>query len=235
MPRKLLFVFLLTIGCIKLTAQTPAHKKSAFAVIDPMYSSNRLLPATHLKTGGAGWLYGPAELECWRLQLLREKTVTAQLKVGYPGTFHTPFNQGSFRLKLNSQEYSGKIRFRAVGEGTAYLNDQAVLRFSACDSIRTIILPKNKLIGELRFDISTFAEPPALLIEKGCCSTLNTAWEWKAETENWQPAFHFARNTLDVPPHRLESPEAILKPVDKSGETNGFSRRIHLRGFGYAE
>jgi len=229
MPRNLLFVFLLTTGCIHLSAQTPAHKKSAFAVIDPVYSSNRLMPATPIKTGGAGWLYGPAELECWRLQLLREGTVTAQLKVGYPGTFHTAFNQGSFRLKLNNQEFPDKIKFRAAGEGTAYLNDQAVLRFSACDSIRTIILSKNKLISELRFDISTSAEPPALLIEKGRFSTLNSAWEWKARTENWQPAFHFARNTLDVPPHRLESLEVIINPLGKSGELYDFGREL----FGY--
>ncbi len=210
-------------------AQTPAHKKSAFAIRDPMYNSVKQSPAPDVKSGGAGWLYGPAELECRRLQLLREKTVEAQLKVGYPGTFHTPYNEASFRFKSENKIVADKIKFRAAGSGNVYLNGQLVFKFNSNDSIRTILIPKNKLISELRFDISTPAEPPALLIEKGAFSSENTNWEWMAGTENWKPAFHFAQTSSGTPPHRAESAEVTLKAEGKSGELYDFGREL----FGY--
>jgi hypothetical protein len=71
-----------------------AHEKSRFAVIDLAYDAAKPVPALDLKTNAALWLYGEAELECWRLQFLRERSQAAKLKVGYPGTFHTPYVAG---------------------------------------------------------------------------------------------------------------------------------------------
>jgi len=229
MRRNILFALLIFTECISLSAQTPAHKKSSFAIIDPVYRSDKQSPETNLKTGGASWLYGPTELECWRLQILRKKTETAKLQVGYPGTFHSAYTNASFRLKLNNQKGSDKINFRAVGKGQVYMDDKVIFQFNANDSLKSILIPKDKLISELRFDISTLAEPPALLIKSGSFSTQNTAWEWKTETENWQPAFHFAQTKSDIPPHQLESSEVILKAESRKGRLYDFGREL----FGY--
>ena len=68
-----------------------------------------------------------------------------------------------------------------------------IIQFYGNDSVKSITFSKDKSIDELRFELTTLAEPPALLITNGLFSTANAAWEWKAETENWQPAFHFAQ------------------------------------------
>jgi len=214
---------------INLSAQSNAHKKSAFAIGDPMYSIEKKLPASNLKTTGATWLYGPAELESWRLQKLIEDTKTAKLDVGYPGTMHTAYTNGSFRLKLNGRKATGKISFRAVGQGQVLVNDSIILQFNTGNAFRMIPIPQNKAIKELRFEISTLAEPPALLIENGSFSTENKNWEWKSDHERWQPAFHFAQTISNVPPHQVESPEVILKPESRKGNLHDFGREI----FGY--
>ncbi|MFA6126271.1 MAG: alpha-L-rhamnosidase C-terminal domain-containing protein [Bacteroidales bacterium] len=224
-PRSGSWLLVLLPWCTAVFGQT-AHEKSRFAIIDPQYSPSKLMPATNLKTGGATWLYGPAELESWRLQILREKTVTAKLQVGYPGTFHTAYSRTSFRLKLDNQVLSGKVHFQAVGKGSVYINDLLLFRFNDSDSARTFILSGNKSPGELRFDLSTAAEPPALLILDGPFSTQNQDWEWTAEGEKWQPAFHFAQTKSGIPPHRLESSAVVLKPVSKQDDLYDFGREI---------
>jgi len=227
--RNRLFTLLILSLSINLSGQTPAHIKSGFAIIDPVYSIDKQPPVSNLKSGGASWIYGPSELECWRLQMLRKKTETAKLQVGYPGTFHSAYTHASFRFKLNNKNIPDKITFRAVGQGQVYADNKLIFWFNASDSSKSILIQKNKVFNELRFEVSTLAEPPGLLIENGPFSTQNSAWEWNAETETWQPAFHFAQTISDVPPHRLESPEVIIKAESKNGELFDFGREI----FGY--
>lgn len=220
---------LLSFYCFSIKAQTKAHEKSSFAIIDPVYSIDKSLPKSNLKITAASWLYGPAELECWRLQKLIKNTETAKLDVGYPGDLHPVYTNAIFRLKLNSPKTGGKITFSAVGKGQVFVNDSVVFKFEASNSFKTISIPKNKSVKELRFEISTSAEPPALLIEDGIFSTKNAEWKWKAETEVWQVAYHFAQTIANVPPHELESPEVVLKPESSDGNLYDFGREI----FGY--
>lgn len=227
--RYFIFIWLVFGTLINLSAQTNAHKSSAFAVIDPVYSIDKPVPESNLKISGATWLYGPAELESWRLQKLIKDTETAKLNVGYPGAIHAAYTNASFRLMLNGQKTTGKIIFRAVGKGQVWVNDSIILQFSAGDAYKTISISENKIINELRFEISTDSEPPALLIEEGLFSTESKKWEWKADGGNWQQAFHFAQTVSNVPPHQLESPEVILKPESRDGNLYDFGREI----FGY--
>ncbi len=229
MRNKALLVLLIMLEVVNLSAQSRAHEKSVFAIIDPVYSSVTQLPESNLKPGCASWLYGPTELECWRLQSLKEKTESAELLVEYPGTYHQPYSDASFRLKLNGQKDTNKMIFRAVGKGQVYIDNKMIFQFNANDSLKSISIPQNNLLNELRFDISTSAEPPAILIQDGIFSTENAAWEWKSECENWQPAFHFAQTFTNVPPHQQEYPRVNLIPEKKVGELYDFGREL----FGY--
>jgi alpha-L-rhamnosidase len=224
------FVILLILFEVgQLFAQTIAHDKSRFAVIDPCYKTDKLWPESGLKTEGALWIYGPSELECWRLQLLRDRKDSAKLKVGYPGTYHQNYTNASFRLRLNEMKGATTLKFRAVGKGEAYLNAKEILHFDASDVYKSISIPLNVKASELRFELSTSAEPPALLIDDGIFSTNNNYWEWKAEGENWQPAFHFAQTNSGIPPHQFEYSEVNLKPETKDGKLYDFGREL----FGY--
>jgi alpha-L-rhamnosidase len=228
MRTKISFILLMLFGVIHIQAQTTAHKKSGFAIVDPTYRSDKQFPESALMKGGSSWIYGPTELECWRLQLLRSRKDSAKLKVGYPGTYHQNYTNGSFRLKLNGQKAEGIIQFRAVGKGKVFLDDKEILTFNAGDSFKSISLPHNSA-NELRFEISTPAEPPALLINDGLFSTLNNGWEWKAEKEQWQPAFHFSQTKSGIPPHLLEYSEVNIKPERKEGNLYDFGCEL----FGY--
>ncbi len=227
--RSLILVLMLLFVVVQLLAQSNAHKKSGFAIIDPVYHSDKQSPESNLKVDAVSWIYGPAELESWRLQALRERKDIAELKVGYPGDFHQAYTKASFRLRLNGQKITNPLCFRAVGKGKVYVNDFLIFQFDGNDSVRSISIPSNRSIKELRFELTTSAEPPALLITSGLFSTSNAQWEWKAETENWQPAFHFAQTLSDVPPHLLEYSTVILKPEIKDGELYDFGREL----FGY--
>lgn len=221
--------FLLVVSICNLTAQTPAHEKSRFAIVDPMYNAIKQMPASNLKNSGPTWIYGPSELECWRLQVLQERKDSARLLVDYPGTFHKAYTKGSFRMKLNNSKISNAIHFRAFGRGQVFVNDKLRSKFNDNDSIKSIPLLQNESINEVRFDLSTLAGPPALLIQNGPFSTANPLWEWNVGTENWQAAFHHLQTMSGIPPHVLEDPEVVLKPVKKTGNLYDFGKEL----FGY--
>lgn len=222
MQGKILIIILVVVSFIKLQAQTPAHEKSGFAIVDLMYNPYKEQPETNLKSDGVPWIYGPSELECWRLQVLQQRKDSAKLLVGYPGVFHRAYTTGSFHLKLNKQKVATTINCRVVGNGNVFVNNKLVYQFSTTDSVLSIPLPPNELVDELRFDISTSAEPPALLILKGLVSTANPSWEWKAESENWQPAFKHLQTLSGIAPHLLDNPEVVLKPEKRDGQVYDF-------------
>jgi hypothetical protein len=68
-----------------------------------------------------------------------------------------------------------------------------------------------------------------LKVEDGIFNTDNKLWEWKAATEQWQPAFRFSQTLSGVPLHLLQAPQVKLEPVVKEGELFDFGRVI----FGY--
>jgi alpha-L-rhamnosidase len=220
---------LLLFGVEILSAQTAAHQKSRFAVVDPVYSSDKPLPESGLRKDGATWIYGPTELERWRLQLLRNLKDSAKLKVGYPGTYHQPYTNASFRLKVNGWKAGEKLQFRSVGIGKVFIGEKEIFKFDERNIVHTVLLPQSDNYNTLRIELSASGEPPGLLINKGICSTANPAWEWRAGDEEWQAAFHFGQTKSGVPPHQPEYSGISLKPVKKDGKLYDFGREL----FGY--
>jgi C-terminal processing protease CtpA/Prc len=210
----------------RYAGRTIAHERSAFAVIDPTYHAVEPAPAPSLSPAEATWIYGRSELECYRLQLLRQRKDSAKLLVGYPGVYHLPYHSASFRLKTEEPVGPDTIRFRAVGEGKLLINNVLFSDFKASDSWHAVALDAAPEIREIRFDLSTASEPPALLIEGKAFPTTGRSWEWSADTEDWQPAWHFPQNRLGVPPHRLEDPTVILRPERLDSGLYDFGREM---------
>jgi len=93
-------ILIVNVSLSIVSAQSKAHEYSAFAVIDPVYSSDIILPESQINKNASTWIYGASELECWRLEILQQRKDSSELNVGYPGVFHKPYTAGSFRLKL---------------------------------------------------------------------------------------------------------------------------------------
>lgn len=212
-----------------LSAQTKAHRKSAFAVIDPAYSSDKKVPSSTRSNGGAVWIYGPGELECWRLQLLRARKDSARLMVGYPGVFHEPYCEASFRMKPHGRKKAHSVSFRCTGRGELFLNSKPVFRFPATDTEHSFILPRNEAAGELHVDVFCQSGIPGLQIKDGPYTTTGGAWQWKGGNEEWQRAYPFPQTKSGVPPHQDETPEMLLHPVRKQDNLYDFGRET----FGY--
>lgn len=214
--------------CAVLTSQnakseslSAAHEKSRFAIIDPAYDPLHDRPAPDIKTDSAPWLYGEAELECWRLQVLREQSRMAGLKIGYPGTYHTPSPQCTFRLELDAgQALPEALVFRAVGDVVVSLGNRDIYRAAASEKTHHVVFPKDRPPGAqtLRIGLSTRGEPPALLVEKGPLSTDLAPWRWSADGTNFEKPKPFAQTLSGVPPHQVEPGEITLKPRAREGD-----------------
>jgi len=206
-----------------------AHQRSRFAVIDPLYNAKTLTPESDLKKGSAPWLYGEAELECWRLQVLRERMKAAKLNVGYPGVFHQAFQKTSFRSSVPpAQPMPNSLELRAVGDVMVKCGERLVYQGAATDTFHRVTL-RDRLPAEarsLRVELETKGEPPALLIEEGPLATGLAPWQWSGDGTNWAPAAAFAQPISGVPPHRAEVPQATVKPVGKEGELYDFGREL---------
>ncbi len=222
-------IFIVNVSLSIVSSQSKAHEYSAFAVIDPSYSSDKILPESAINKNGTNWIYGGSELECWRLQIFQQRKDSAELNVGYPGVFHNPYTAGSFRLKLTDPRKVNSISFSVVGQGKLYINDLYAASFSASDSVQTISLKKYNNISAVQFDLDTQVEPIALLIDAVGLSTSLNNWEWKPENGDWEPAFHFPQNYMKVPPHKLEDPAMILKPAGVRSNLYDFGKEL----FGY--
>ena len=92
-----------------------AHRNSAHAIVDPAYSVFQ--PAPGIITP-EGWLYPRAEYECFLLRQMRKACERLKLKVGYPGTFHTPVPSVHFRRDMEP----GPFSLRVSGTLTASFN-----------------------------------------------------------------------------------------------------------------
>lgn len=217
----IIFFFLTSIS--NLLCQTNAHRNSTFAIVDPVYSTAVNRPQLDINPSLTPWIYGPSEFECWRLQKLMADSKAADLDVGYPGTFHVPYNDASFRICYKGIKGVNRIDFRAVGVGKAYINDSLYMVFKADNNIKTLKIPKGTIVNELQFDLSTQKDPPAMLIVQGPFSTNNPGWEWKTGEENWQKAFLVSQIQSEIPPHLEDYQTVRLKPD---------SNDIHLYDFG---
>jgi hypothetical protein len=207
-------------------SQSQAHKRSTFAIIDPAYSSTADFPKSNLNATATPWIYGSSELECWRLQVLQQRKDSAMLNVGYTGVFHKPYNESSFRIQLSETLSIKKIKFRAVGYGSLYLNDIFYCDFLEKKAFQSISIKTSQKIKSVQFNIKTNNDLPALLIEDGSLSTSNPNWTWKAANIDWSEASRFEQNLQNVPPHRLEDPTIKLKPVSVKNKLYDFGREL---------
>lgn len=216
-------------GVISAFSQSKAHDYSKFAIIDPAYSSNNKLQKLYINEIAISWIYGPAELECWRLKLLQQRKDSAQLNVGYPGTFHKPYTEGIFRLKLKEPQTLNSIKFKATGNGKIYINDTFVSDFKESSSLQTISLKKSIKAEQIQFDITDLNDLPTLLVESKGISTSDKNWEWKSQNTDWDIAFHFPQNRQNIPPHRIDDPSVKVTPVSVKDNLYDFSKEL----FGY--
>ncbi len=107
-----------------------AHQRSAFAVIDPAYSIDELMPPKPVQPV---WLYPRAEYECFMLQKMREDVKVAKLRVGYPGCFHTPCAKVYFRRKVRR----GELEISINGAVRSFLNGEVLNNYCEipCDGM----------------------------------------------------------------------------------------------------
>jgi len=206
-----------------------AHQRSRFAVVDPVYSTSTPVPAPDVKPDSAPWLYGEAELECWRLQVLRERMKAAKLKVGYPGAFHQAFPRVSFCCSiLLDRPMPTSLTLQAVGNMVVKLGDRMVYQGPAAGEAHRIRLPNDAPAAaqSLRVDLETKGEPPAILIEEGPLATGVAPWQWSSDGVNWGASVAFSQTGSGVPPHRVEVPEVKLKPVGQVDGLYDFGRKV---------
>ncbi|MCT4588138.1 MAG: hypothetical protein N4A71_09980 [Carboxylicivirga sp.] len=214
-PSVIIVIFWFIGNCMfQVSGQSAAHKNSKFAIIDPTYNSSKQVPASSIKESKTPWIYGAAELESWRLQLLRKRKDEARLNVGYPGEFHKVFTKGAFRLQSPDLITISKLRFKAVGRGKIYIDNKFFTTFSNRDEVHTFHFNDKQSLKEIRFDMEADGEPFALLIEDKELATSSSLWEWKANDQNWQAVSYFAQNIYDIPPHLLEDPTVELSALE---------------------
>jgi hypothetical protein len=165
-----------------------AHEKSAPFVIDPAYSTSTEVPPR--STSNGCFLYDEAEVECFRLAVLKKRAMDAKLKVYYPGIFHTPSQRGLFRLcnVASLPEFS----FRANGQVVVTWNDTVIY-----ESEKSSYLHNVSLKGEsadtcmLLVSVTTSDEPKDEPSEPACLwlsndSPLSTmSWEWSSDGKRW--------------------------------------------------
>lgn len=221
-----IIIVLFYLGIASTLAQSKAHENSRFAIIDPTYNSNKILPKSNINKKAVSWIYGASELESWRLQLLMQRKDSAKLNVGYPGVYHLPFTAGSFRLKLKNPQTVNSIKFRVVGQTKVFVNGIIAGFFTESDSFQTVNLKKNTKIDQIQFDINTLSEPPALLIESKEFATSLKNWEWKSKNNEWESAYPYPQNVKKVPPHKLEDPIIVLKPESVKNNLYDFGKEL---------
>lgn len=211
----------------RMAAQSLAHEKSQSYIIDPAYSSTEMRPAAQLRAEGTPWIYGSGELEAWRLQLLRARKDSAELKVGYPGTYHPPYQQVTFRYTPAAPISLDQLVIRRVGQGRVFVNGRVVENLRRNREIDTLRLSAEEPILEVRIALASPTDPPALLIKSGPLATAGFGWEWKADTGHWQPVTRYPQNLSGVPPHLLEDPTMQVNPESLQNGLFDFGREMY--------
>ncbi|MFM1879520.1 MAG: hypothetical protein RLZZ241_2386 [Bacteroidota bacterium] len=222
---------LMLTGCIlfsfQLTGQSRAHDLSKPFIIDPAYSGVEVVPASQIKSGATPWIYGSGEFEAWRLKLLLARKDSAELKVGYPGTYHQPYSQITYRFVPTTPVTLNRLVLRRVGQGRIYINGRMVQGLRRNRETDTLFLDPSDSIHEVRISLSSPTDPPTLLIEEGAIATGNLGWQWQVDSGPWQPVTQYAQNSSNLPPHRLEDPIMNLKPESVQNGIFDFGRELY--------
>ncbi|WP_316794688.1 alpha-L-rhamnosidase C-terminal domain-containing protein [Pedobacter frigoris] len=224
--KKTIAILFLIILSSQTFGQSQAHSLSNYAIIDPAYRSNIQFPQSEV-INGTPWIYGYAELESWRLSVLRAAVKEAELKVGYPGVYHSPFRASSFQMVTDKGGLVKNLQFYAVGKVSVFAEGKLIYKADAKSETHSIILPNKMLIKELRFDLLTNGEPACLLIKDGPFSTTNREWYWKADKALWEPAYAYSQNLDGIPPHNSNGlGEVKLTPVLLKKDLYDFKREL---------
>ncbi|MFX0557816.1 alpha-L-rhamnosidase C-terminal domain-containing protein [Maribacter sp. CXY002] len=224
----LLLMFFFGISSIGY-GQSKAHEKSAFAIIDPSYNSQEYYPSKKTFSDKTPWIYGSAELEAYRLQLLMARKDSAKLEVGYPGIYHKPYNSGEFMIRLDEPKPLDKVTFRTNGFGTIFINEKMVDTIKQSNEDQSLSWNLTETIQNIRFSITTKEDIPALRIAEGPLNTANKDWRWKATDSIWTHVTAFPMNSENIPPHALEESSITVMPDDKSNGLFDFGKEL----FGY--
>ena len=186
-----------------------------------------MVPASQLRAEGTPWIYGSGELEAWRLQLLRARKDSAELKVGYPGTYHQPYPQVTFRFTPAAPISLNQLVIRRVGQGRVFVNGKVLLNLRRNREIDTLRLSVEEPIFEVRIALASPTDPPALLIASGPLATAGLGWEWQTDSGAWQPVTRYAQNKENLPPHLLEDPTMVVNPESLKNGLFDFGREMY--------
>lgn len=221
---------LVVLGPLASTAEPVwAHERSRFAIIDPVYSVTSPRPRPQTRVDRAPWLYGEAELECWRLQQLRARVKAARLNVGYPGVFHQACPHVTFRLAAAvGQSLPERVSLRAVGEVWVKWGGRTLYHGAAKSSSHKVELRSAGPTGiqSLQVELRTAGEPPAILIDRGPLATDIAPWEWSADGTHWSRAVGFPQLRSGIPPHQGEAAATVVAPIGREGELYDFGREL---------
>lgn len=226
--RKTLIACSLLLTGQHIFAQSTAHDLSKSMIIDPTYNSTELYPFPDIKIG-TPWIYGYAELESWKLQVLRKEVKEAKLLVGYPGSFHTAYQKVSFKLQKVKGVNVNTLIFRAVGDVSVLANEKVIYTSAAKEGTHVLKIPKGVLVKRLQIDLVTTEEPGGLLITDGPFATSNRTWQWKSDKELWQQAYAFPQTKTNKAPHRQGLISESLVPISNQDGMHDFGSEL----FGY--
>ncbi len=227
LKRNLIDFSLIVLAVISTNAQSKAHDMSNFAVIDPAYNGKKVYPEVLTEEEKTKWIYGSAELESYRLQLLMARKDSAKLNVGYPGIYHKPYMNGSFQLALSTPQKVKAVKYKTTGSGRVFINDILEKEFKKSEDFHTLNRLNETEVTIIRFEIAETKGIPALLIEEGPLQTGNNKWEWKANDSIWTYTTNFPQNKLNIPPHQLEEPTLLLAPKEKQNSLYDFGKELY--------
>lgn len=220
--------FILLIVCalagLEASAQTKAHELSRKFIIDPSYSSKPVIQSA--KTKDASWIYGYAEFESWRLQMMKEDIKEAKLLVGYPGEYHSAYAGAVFSTTNKAGKSVKQIVFQSNAAAVVKADGAVIYESSAKTGAHVISFDKAITIGNLSFELQTAAEPPCLLIKQGTFITVGDAWNWQAGTESIQRAATFAQLKDGGYPHQQRPAELTVNPVSHEKNLYDFGREL---------
>lgn len=225
MIKNLILILVVCVFGHQSFAQTKAHERSKKYIIDPAYQSSGNLPVKQ-EVVGAKWLYGYAELQCWRLQQLRKDVDEAKLKVGYPGEYHQPYSKASFIYTVKKPVTVKNLIFYTNATAKVKINGKPVKLIQRGKQEQTITLTAPIEASQIEFELSTTAEPPCLLIKDGPFNTSNNIWKWNAENEPLQVPEQFSQLKNGAFPHQYVAVETDVNATKLRSSVFDFGREL---------
>ncbi len=225
MYKTLCAIAVLLTFALNINAQSRAHQLSKKYIIDPAYKSEVTFPLSQV-IKGANWIYGYAELQCYRLDKMRKDVVEAKLKVGYPGEYHRPYTKATFIYQVETPVPLGVLAFYTNAAAKIRINGNETSLEKTSDGGQKVILASETLVTQIELELSTDEEPPCLLIKDGPFNTSKSGWKWKAGAEKLQAPEQFAQLKDGIFPHKSQVAETKVKPIKIQAGVSDFGREL---------